>query len=51
MGNLNLLSELEELVLLSVAVLFDNGAYGLSIVNEIENKTGKKLSLSAIEAL
>ena len=51
MGNLNLLSELEELVLLSVAFLFDNGAYGLSIVNEIENKTGKKLSLSAIHTV
>ena len=51
MSNLGLLSELEELVLLSVTVLFDDGAYGLSIANEIDNKTGKKISLSAIHTV
>jgi DNA-binding PadR family transcriptional regulator len=51
MGNLGLLSELEELVLLSIAVLYDDGAYGLSISNEIEDKTGKKISLSAIHTV
>lgn len=51
MSNHNLLSELEELVLLSVAVLYDDGAYGLSIAQEIENKAGKKVSLSAIHTV
>ena len=51
MSNLGLLSELEELVLLSIAVLYDDGAYGLSIAREIEAKTGKKVSLSAIHTV
>lgn len=51
MSNLGLLSELEELVLLSIAVLYDDGAYGLSIANEIGDKTGKKISLSAIHTV
>ena len=51
MSNLGLLSELEELVLLSIAVLYDDGAYGLSIAEEIENKAGKKISLSAIHTV
>jgi PadR family transcriptional regulator PadR len=51
MSNLGLLSELEELVLLSIAILYDEGAYGLSIAQEIEKKAGKKISLSAIHTV
>ena len=51
MGNLGLLSELEELVLLSIALLYEEGAYGLSIAQEIESKSGKKISLSAIHTV
>lgn len=51
MKSLGLLSELEELVLLTIVVLYDEGAYGLSIANEIENKTKKKVSLSAIHTV
>ena len=51
MSNLGLLSELEELVLLSIAVLYEEGAYGLSIAHEIQSKSGKKISLSAIHTV
>ena len=51
MSNLGLLSELEELVLLSIAVLYYEGAYGLSIAHEIQGKSGKKISLSAIHTV
>lgn len=40
------LGELEEIVLLTIAVLYDK-AYGVSIVEEIETRTGRKLSLGA----
>lgn len=40
------LGELEEIVLLTIAVLYDQ-AYGVSIVEEIETRTGRKLSLGA----
>lgn len=46
-----LLSELEELVLLSTAVLFDDGAYGYSITKEIQQRTGKKVSMSAVHTV
>ena len=43
------LGEFEELVLLTVAVL-DQGAYGAAITDEIENQTGRSVSLSAVHA-
>ena len=46
-----LLGELDELVLLTTAVLHDEGAYGFSVVQEIEDKTGKKISLSAVHTV
>ena len=45
------LGELDELVLLTTAVLHDNGAYGFSVVQEIEDKTGRKVSLSAVHTV
>jgi len=47
----NFLGELDELVLLTTAVLHDEGAYGFSVVQEIEDKTGKKISLSAVHTV
>lgn len=44
------LGEFEELVLLTTAVL-DGNAYTVSIVEEIESKTGRKLTLSAIHTV
>jgi DNA-binding PadR family transcriptional regulator len=41
------LGEFEELVLLMVAALHDN-AYGVSILENLEEKLGKKLNVSAI---
>ncbi len=41
------LGELEELILLTVAALYDK-AYGVSIVEEIETRTDRKLSLGAV---
>ncbi len=41
------LGEFEELVLLTTAVV-DGNAYTVSIVSEIENSTGRKLTLSSI---
>ena len=47
----NFLGELDELVLLTTAVLHDAGAYGYSVVQEIEEKTGRKVSLSAVHTV
>ena len=40
------LGEFEELVLLIVATLYDD-AYGLAIVDELENKTGRSVMISS----
>ena len=42
------LGEFEEIVLLTVAVLFDE-AYGVSIRHEIEQRLGRKVSVSALQ--
>lgn len=47
----NFLGELDELVLLTTAVLYDEGAYGYSVVQEIEEKTGRRVSLSAVHTV
>ena len=39
--------EFEELVLLAVGILYDE-AYGISIKSEIENQTGRSISISAV---
>lgn len=44
------LGELEELILLTVGVLYDR-AYGVSIQEEIENQVGRKLNISAVHAV
>ncbi|WP_420150282.1 PadR family transcriptional regulator [Spirosoma sp.] len=41
------LGEFEEVVLLTVAVL-DEGAYGVSITQEIEQKTGRSVGFSTV---
>ena len=41
------LGEFEELVLLSVGILFDD-AYGLAIVDELEKKTGRNIMISSV---
>lgn len=41
------LGEFEELVLLTVGILFDN-AYGLAIVDELEKQTGRPVMISAV---
>lgn len=41
------LGELEELVLLTVAALFDD-AYGISIMQEIEKQTGRSITISTV---
>ncbi len=47
----NFLGELDELVLLTTAVLNNEGAYGFSVVREIEDKIGRKISLSAVHTV
>lgn len=44
------LGELEELVLLTVAALFDE-AYGVAIMNEVEKRTGRKITISTVHAV
>jgi len=51
MSNTNYLGELDELVLLTTAVLHHDGAYGFSVVKEIEDRVGRKLSLSAVHTV
>lgn len=41
------LGEFEELVLLSVGILYDD-AYGLAIVDELEKQTGRSTMISAV---
>ncbi len=43
------LGEFEELVLLTVAVLFDN-AYGVAIQKEIKERSGRKVSISTVHS-
>ena len=43
------LGEFEELVLLVVAILHDN-AYGISVMEEIENQTERKINISAVHS-
>jgi len=44
------LGELEELILLTVAALFDD-AYGIAIMNEISDRAGRKISISTVHAV
>ena len=41
------LGEFEELVLLTVGILFDN-AYSLAIMDELKSQTGRKIILSSV---
>jgi DNA-binding PadR family transcriptional regulator len=41
------LGEFEELVLLTVGILYDN-AYGLAIVDELEKQSGRPVMISAV---
>ncbi|RIV21343.1 PadR family transcriptional regulator [Fibrisoma montanum] len=43
------LGEFEEIVLLTVAVL-GSGAYGVAITDELEQQTGRSVSISAVHA-
>lgn len=44
------LGELEELVLLTVGSLFDE-AYGVAIMDEVKDRTGRELNVSAVHAV
>src|SRR5882762_7386352 len=44
------IGELEELVLLTVGILYKN-AYGIAVMDEIEKETGRRLSISAIHTV
>ena len=44
------LGELEELVLLTVGALADQ-AYGVSVMDEISDQTGRKLNISAVHSV
>lgn len=43
------LGEFEELVLLTVAVLYDN-AYGVAVQEEITKRSGRKVTISTVHA-
>src|SRR5690606_10800537 len=44
------LGELEELILLTVGVLYKK-AYGVAVMDEIVKQTGRKLNISAVHAV
>lgn len=44
------IGELEELVLLSVGILFPD-AYGVAVLDEIEKQAGRTLNISAVHAV
>jgi DNA-binding PadR family transcriptional regulator len=50
MGKGNHIGELEELVLLTISYLGEE-AYGVSILEDIENRTGRSMNVSAIHAV
>ncbi|MBV6644472.1 MAG: PadR family transcriptional regulator [Cyclobacteriaceae bacterium] len=43
------IGELEELILLTVATLYDD-AYGIAIMREIETRTARKITISTVHA-
>lgn len=43
------LGELEEIILLTVGALYDD-AYGVAIMNEVEQRTGRKITISTVHA-
>ena len=44
------LGELEELVLLTVGILYPD-AYGIAVMDEIENQAGRSLNISAVHSV
>jgi PadR family transcriptional regulator PadR len=44
------IGELEELILLTVGILYEQ-AYGVAIMDEIENQTGRVLNIRAVHAV
>ena len=44
------LGELEELVLLTVGILFPQ-AYGVAVMDELKSRTGRSLNISAVHAV
>ena len=46
----NNIGELEELVLLTVGSLYDE-AYGVAVMDELQEKTGREMNISAIHAV
>ncbi|WP_462249883.1 PadR family transcriptional regulator [Ekhidna sp.] len=44
------IGELEELILLTVGSLFDE-AYGVAVMDEVRNKAGRDMNISAIHAV
>lgn len=44
------LGEFEEIVMLTVAILADE-AYGISIINEMESRLGRKVSIGALQTV
>ena len=44
------IGELEELVLLVIGIL-DQNAYGISVMDEINKQTGRKMSISAVHTV
>lgn len=45
------LGEFEEIVLLTVGILYKDGAYGVAIIDEIEQRTGRKVSIGALQTV
>jgi PadR family transcriptional regulator, regulatory protein PadR len=46
----NYIGELEELVLLSVGILYPN-AYGVAVMDELENRAARSLNISAVHSV
>ena len=44
------LGEFEEIVMLTVGILFDE-AYGIAIIDEIEERLGRKVSIGALQTV
>ena len=45
------LGEFEEIVMLAVGILYNDGAYAISIIDEIEARLGRQVSIGALQTV
>lgn len=49
--NRHQLGEFEEIVMLAIGILYNNGAYAIAIMDEIEQRLDRKVSIGALQTV